>query len=411
MTAPTRDREFAAFVETDRALLQRCAYLLTGHRQAAEDLVDNTLAELYHRWNRTRTPRRDALTLLYRTDPDRVRLPWVPRARFELLEGAPRPDPVPPIVTDLLGLAPEQRLALICERVVQLPSVEIATVLGTGVDEVLRESQAARNALVGRRSERADDATLRAELGAAVPAELHVGHGHDDAAHGRLLRRRRGTRRALVLLAVLAVALVGLTQLRPAQAPTSTAPTSTAPTSTAPPPTVTISPTPTPLVRCGAADRACQAEVVRAWRAAMSEVVLSHLDPQGRYFNGSSYYARDQAPDLWRTGRGALALEFYRVGSGSTELYLQIATTRAEAPRCGTITHSTCSSVRFMDGNRFILSDHVDLARGLEVQYRPDGSDVITVVARPNAKGKAFGLERGDLITLIQDPRLRLPPL
>lgn len=401
MTAPTRDRGFEAFVESDRVLLQRCAYLLTGHRRAGDDLVDATLAELYARWSHTRTPRRDALTLLYRTDPDRLRLSWVPRARFELLDGVPRPEPTAPIVADLAALSSQQRLALVCERVAELPSVEIAAVLGTGVDHMLSLSRAARAALVARRPERADDAVLAAELAGAVPAPLRAVEARDDLAHGRVLARRRRARRAVALAAALVLVVMGVTQLRPrGPAPSS-----------APPPTVTLSPTAPARVRCGPADRGCQTALVRAWRAEMADVVLGHLDPQGRYFNGSSYYARDESPDLWRTGRGALALELYRVGSGSTELYLQIATSRADAPRCGTMTRSRCSSVRFMDGNRFILSDNVELAQGLEGQYRPDGHDVITVVVRPNGKGKAFGVQRGDLVTLLQDPRLRLPPL
>ena len=400
MTAPTRDDEFTTFAENERALLQRCAFLLTGHRRAADDLVDATLAELYGRWSRTRSPRRDAVTLLYRTDPDRLRLPWAPRARFELLDGAPRPEPSAPIVADLVALTPQQRLTLVCERVAALPSVEIATVLGTGVQEVLSLSQAARAALVARRDERADDEVLTAELAAAVPPDLRPTGVGDDAAHGRWLRRRRA-RRALAAAGAFVVVVLGLSQLRP----------STPPPSSTPPPAVTISPTAPAPTPCGATDRACQTAAVRAWRAEMTDVVLSHLDPQGRYFNASSYYARDETPGLWRTGRGALAMEFYRVGGGSTEVYLQIATSRAYASPCGTKTHSTCSSVRFMDGNRFTLSDSVALDRGLEAQFRPDGRDVVTVVARPNGTGRPIPLERGDLVMLLQDPRLRLPPL
>ena len=38
MTSLTRDRDYATFVEDERSLLQRCAYLLVGLREAADEL-------------------------------------------------------------------------------------------------------------------------------------------------------------------------------------------------------------------------------------------------------------------------------------------------------------------------------------------------------------------------------------
>ena len=43
------------------------------------------------------------------------------------------------------------------------------------------------------------------------------------------------------------------------------------------------------------------------------------------------------------------------------------------------------------------------------VQHRPDGDQVVTVVARNTTKGEVLDVTRADLIELVQDPRLRLP--
>ena len=45
----------------------------------------------------------------------------------------------------------------------------------------------------------------------------------------------------------------------------------------------------------------------------------------------------------------------------------------------------------------------------MEVQYRPTGQHVVTVIARNTTKGQEFDIPRGDLIRLVQDPRLQLP--
>ena len=120
------------------------------------------------------------------------------------------------------------------------------------------------------------------------------------------------TRRAPALL----VLLVG--QLRPvAQAPVS---------APAPPvATSTVTVTPGPTTACDRTQATCQALLVRAWRATVYEVVADYLDPEGSYFNASSYYARDETEGLWATKRGALGMEVFRVGGGATQVTVQIA--------------------------------------------------------------------------------------
>ena len=130
------------------------------------------------------------------------------------------------------------------------------------------------------------------------------------------------------------------------------------------------------------------------------------------YFTGYSYsYTEKQDSGFWDGGGGAVDLDLYRMRDGATEVYLQIATSREHAIRCGQLTGRSCETQRFMDGNRYTLTDPFDVAHGLEAQHRPMGTYVLTVVARNTSKAKReLPVTRGDLISLLSDPRLRLPP-
>jgi RNA polymerase sigma-70 factor (sigma-E family) len=48
----TRDAEFSAYMEARQASLLRTAYLISGDRHTAEDLVQTALAKLYLAWDR-----------------------------------------------------------------------------------------------------------------------------------------------------------------------------------------------------------------------------------------------------------------------------------------------------------------------------------------------------------------------
>jgi RNA polymerase sigma-70 factor (sigma-E family) len=50
--ARTRDEEFSAYMAARQPSLMRTAYLLTGDRHQAEDLVQTSLAKLYLAWDR-----------------------------------------------------------------------------------------------------------------------------------------------------------------------------------------------------------------------------------------------------------------------------------------------------------------------------------------------------------------------
>jgi DNA-directed RNA polymerase specialized sigma24 family protein len=47
-----READFTAYVRAREQVLARLAYLLTGERDAAEDLLQNTLAKVYRHWAR-----------------------------------------------------------------------------------------------------------------------------------------------------------------------------------------------------------------------------------------------------------------------------------------------------------------------------------------------------------------------
>ena len=55
------------------------------------------------------------------------------------------------------------------------------------------------------------------------------------------------------------------------------------------------------------------------------------------------------------------------------------------------------------------VSRSTTVAEGLEVQYRPNGTEVITIIARNSGGGKTLDLDAADLHELIEDPRLKLP--
>jgi hypothetical protein len=140
-------------------------------------------------------------------------------------------------------------------------------------------------------------------------------------------------------------------------------------------------------------------------------VAGSYVDPEHRYFSGYtfSYDLLYDSAAFWNGGGGALGLDLFRLREGSTEIYLQIATSEQFAIKCGRLTQRSCDVMRFMDGNVFTLSDSTRLSDGLEVQYSPNGDQVITVVARNRSRGQALDVTRAQLIELVQDPRLRLP--
>jgi DNA-directed RNA polymerase specialized sigma24 family protein len=400
----TQDQEYAAVVDHERPLIQATAYLLTGDAARTERLVQLVFAQLYGRLPRVPHPRIEALRALVRAARGPVRLPWEHRKRFELMDGPPPAPAVAPIVADLGRLSYERRVAIVLDRYAGLSSGQIAEIQERSVDDVHRLAQHARVGLAAGHPERSSDETLAQELKDAVPYDLLESSGSsDDLVHARQLAHRRWLRQGsavlVALLLIVTAAAVLLPMRRPVQ-PVGSAPQvgSSVPGST-PPPT------------CDPATPACRSKILFKWRSEMAEVASSYLDPGGEYFSGFGYYDNNRydMPGFWSGQGGALALKMFRLDKGATEVYLQVATSRRFAVRCGATTGQQCSYFRFMDGNSYLMTDSTLQLHGIEVQYSPSGEEVITVIARSTQRGQILEIGSGDLIKLVQDERLHLP--
>ena len=170
---------------------------------------------------------------------------------------------------------------------------------------------------------------------------------------------------------------------------------------------VITSPTP-PSASCDLSQEGCRVITAARWRDRTAMILRERLDPEDTYFTGYSYSVNPRytaGPRL-----NALGLQVYRLEGGGTEVYVQIAKTRADAVRCGAITHHPCVGQRFMDGNRFSMTTTSGVQEGIEVQHSPAGTYVITLVARNTTGGRPLELNNGDLIAVAQDPRLQPPP-
>ena len=396
-----RDRSqqdaFTAFVAAHRPVLLGAALLMYGSPERAEDVVSATLATLYGTWRTAADPGREALQRVLLAQPHQLRPSARSGERFELVDGGGR-TLATGVVGDLARLSDQARRVVVLESYVELPRPETAELLGLDEEQAAELSVEARARLTEQEPERADDGHLTEELTAAVGlATLASDPGH-DLANGRALVRRRTLRRASVVATLVVALVLGITQLVPARAPDQDT-LAVAPTSSRPSPT------------CDTRQTTCQADVVRAWRQQMAEVTRSYVDPDRDYFSGYTYSYDDlyDSQDFWRGRGGVLGFDLFRLNGGSTEVYVQIATSAKFAVPCGLRTRQRCSTMRFMDGNVFTLTETTYADEGLEVQYSPEGNEVITVIARNTTKGKGLPVGRAELVSLVLDDRLRLP--
>ena len=395
----SHDEEYAAVVERERPLIQATAYLMTGDPAQAGRIVQLVFAQLYGRWPRVLDVRLEALRAAVNAARAPVDLPWEFRERIELIDGPPPVAAGEPIIANLLSLRFSERVAIVLERYAGLSSAAIAEVLEWPVEHVPSLLLRARAVLAAGHPARSSDAALTRELTDAIPYHMRESHGSaDDLAHGRRLIRRRWIQRAsvaLVAAVLIGVAGVLLVPTRPPVAPLA--------------PSVPVA-TPSGQA-CDTSRATCRAKVLFGWRSDMAAVAASYLDPRGRYFSGFgySYDNRYDVPGFWNGQGGALAFEMFRLDKGATEIYLQIATSRKYAVGCGFTPRQPCQRMRFLDGNSFLLTETTSVRQGMEVQYSPAGAEVITVIAHNARRGQVLEIDRGDLIKLVQDPRLHLP--
>jgi RNA polymerase sigma-70 factor (sigma-E family) len=152
--------DFESWLVAREGRLQRTAHLLTGDVHAAQDLVQNTLAKLYLRWDRVRDAgdvdayARKVLVNEYRTAWRRP----VRRAEqvVELVPDAPAPEPPEydgireAVWGFVCSLPPKQRAVVVLRFYEQLTEAEIADLMGISLGTVKSQSSRALAALRAR---------------------------------------------------------------------------------------------------------------------------------------------------------------------------------------------------------------------------------------------------------------------
>ena len=227
------DRSLEQFVVDETPGLLRTAYLLTGDRRRAEDLLQAALIAAHRHWDRAAAPADQTASV--RRDLVSAFTSWQQRVHLgDLLATSPllagtrglpgfAAQPAAPVHRDeltaaLLQLAPRQRAALVLRHGEQLSETATAAALGAPVEEVAALSRlgllriarlldgpaADGDALVPRL--RAALAGLAADV-AAAPGVTYG--GVLDGVRSR--RRHRAGLVALALFLALVVLLVVLT--------------------------------------------------------------------------------------------------------------------------------------------------------------------------------------------------------
>jgi DNA-directed RNA polymerase specialized sigma24 family protein len=217
------DREgFRAFVLAAEPALLRTAFLLTGDRGSAEDLVVSALARAHRRWRRADAPVADVRRLLVRDHLSRRRSWRGEQVLEELPDELPEDlaDGEPDAVREALDeLIPRARAVLVLRHVDDLGEDETAAVVGGSAATVRldadRAAAAVRRALppptVPRAADPDDD--VRDAL-QRLAARAGPPHGPATADAAVALARRQDRRRAAVAAGVLVAVLVGVTAPR-----------------------------------------------------------------------------------------------------------------------------------------------------------------------------------------------------
>ncbi|MGZ4502910.1 MAG: SigE family RNA polymerase sigma factor [Nocardioidaceae bacterium] len=150
--AQDKDAEFAAYMAARQPSLLRTAYLLTGDRHTAEDLVQTALAKLYLSWDKVQ--RRELVDgyvrrILVNEHNSLWRRPWKRRelATDEVPDTRPVTDELYDgqrgVLWDFVQTLPRKQRAVIVLRYYEgLTEAETAHVLGISVGTV--KSQASR---------------------------------------------------------------------------------------------------------------------------------------------------------------------------------------------------------------------------------------------------------------------------
>ena len=157
----TRDAEFSAYMEARQASLMRTAYLISGDRHTAEDLVQTALAKLYLAWDRVED--RGSLDgyvrrVIVNEHNSLWRRPFKRREHAtDTLPEQAAPDAPGGRNDDLWNLVQtlprKQRAAVVLRYYEELSEAETAEVLGVSVGTVKSQTSRALAALRARSSE------------------------------------------------------------------------------------------------------------------------------------------------------------------------------------------------------------------------------------------------------------------
>lgn len=138
----TAEHEFREFVTARSAALLRTAYLLTGQREAAEDLLQTSLAKAANRWSRLDQPEAYVRKVMYHQQVNRWRLrSWGRESSTDNVpDFACPPDDDAELRLSLAAalrrLAARQRAVVVLRYLEDLPESEVAAVLGVSVGTV-----------------------------------------------------------------------------------------------------------------------------------------------------------------------------------------------------------------------------------------------------------------------------------
>ncbi|BBH65967.1 RNA polymerase sigma24 factor [Actinoplanes sp. OR16] len=133
------DEDYLAYVNGRLPALRRLAYLLSGNRDQADDLVQETITKLYARWPRVSSAENvDAYvhTMIVRSFLDEKRRGWWRVGLFaaapEREEGAGRPDlEERTVLRAALSQVPaKQQAVLVLRFLCDRPVAEVAQILG-----------------------------------------------------------------------------------------------------------------------------------------------------------------------------------------------------------------------------------------------------------------------------------------
>lgn len=156
---PSKDEAFSAYMDARQAVLLRTAFLLTGERAAAEDLLQTALAKLYLSWDKVHD--REALDayvrrIMVNENTSLWRRAWRRRehSTADLPEVPCSDDYDEGRASTMWGfvqtLPPRQRSVIVLRYYEQLSEAETADVLGVSVGTVKSQASRALTALRAR---------------------------------------------------------------------------------------------------------------------------------------------------------------------------------------------------------------------------------------------------------------------